>query len=130
MPKKPTTKTNPTTKKRLIIGLSVLLALILLDLSPFGGNIRFYTTWVNCGGKPVQLQSWGGMAWYEESPTFTPFLRNQSWLCSPLEAEKHGYSANPNYYEAPELKKHYGEYCVNADSPKSDTAVVFPECGE
>lgn len=81
----------------LVIVTAFITLLILFDLSPFGGNIRFYSKWAECGVKPVQVESLPGRAWYEESPGFIVLFRNQSWYCTSAEAERAGYSANKNY---------------------------------
>lgn len=88
----------------LVVTILVFLT-VLIDLSPVGGNMRFYLKWSACGAKPVQVQSLPGNAWYEDSPTFPLIFRNQSWYCTPIEAEKAGYSAYPNSFSFPHLEK-------------------------
>lgn len=95
---------TPNVHNKLIIIGAVIVAIILFDLSPFGGNIRFYAKWISCGQKPVQIESWGGNKWYEESPAFMPLMRNQSWYCTPIQAERAGYSADEHAYSFPHLK--------------------------
>jgi len=94
-------------KKTIAIAMIAVIAMILIDLSPFGGNIRFYSKWIECGQKPVVGLGSGywnaGVRHYEESSTFKLFLRNQTWYCSPIEAERAGYSANEDYYRTPAL---------------------------
>jgi hypothetical protein len=87
----------------LIVG-AVLLVLILIDLSPLGGNIRFYSKWIECGQRPLITQSWAGVAWYEQDVVFQPILRGDKWFCTPLEAERAGYSANKDEYDFPHLR--------------------------
>lgn len=91
-------------KQKIIWAIVLIIMVLLVDISPVGGNIRFYAKWIECGVKPVQIQSMPGIAWYEESPAFQPVLRNQSWYCTPIEAERNGYSANKNYYDFPSLR--------------------------
>ncbi len=101
MPKEKTTRPNKKTK---FIILAIVTAIILFDLTPFGGNIRFYVKWAQCGSRPVQTASWAGIAWYEPSPFFA-IWRGQAWYCTPIEAERAGYSANEDRYEFPHLKE-------------------------
>lgn len=100
----------------LVIVTAFIALLILFDLSPFGGNIRFYSKWAECGVKPVQVDSkpGGGIVWYEESPAFITIFRNQSWKCTPVEAERAGYSANEHYYSTPGLD------AIGEKSPRSN----------
>ena len=101
------------TKKRrlgLVVGIVVILFL-LFDITPFGGNIRFYSTWMACGAKPVRVASapGSGVIWYEETAPFEPvrFLY-QKYYCTPLEAEQAGYSADQNSYTFPHLNGENG----------------------
>ena len=96
-------------RKHTIIGVVVfIILLVLIDLSPFGGNIRFYSKWIDCGQKPLIGIGSGFMnvnaQHYHEAETFQIGLRNQNWYCTPIEAERAGYSANKNSYEFPNLK--------------------------
>lgn len=85
--------------------IGAVIVLLLLDLTPFGGNITFYSKWIECGQKPVELRSKPGLAWYVQSSSFEPFrLGYTNYICTPLQAEQAGYSANPNSYEFPNLK--------------------------
>ena len=95
-------KTQKSSKKTFIIVAVMVLALILIDFSPAGGNIRFYAKWIECGGRPVQTASWKGIAWYEPAPVFA-LVRSKQWFCTPLQAEQAGYSANSQAYEFPHL---------------------------
>lgn len=92
----------------IIVGALVILV-ILFDLTPFGGNVRFYTTWIGCGQKPVATSGSGYMNsgainYYEPSP-FPGIHPTIDYFCTPLEAEKAGYSASPNQYEFPHLRQ-------------------------
>ncbi len=89
--------------KKLIIALVMIGVVILFDLTPLGGNIRFYTKWLTCGSRPVEVNSLPGIAWYEESPVFQLAFRNQSWYCTPIEAERAGYSASSNNHTYPHM---------------------------
>lgn len=97
-------------KHKILISVIVLLLLILLfDLSPFGGNIRFYAKWAECGQKPISSD----VSWYFEpsipsyvtSPTFSLMRMSPVYFCTPLEAEQADYSANPTEYYFPHLKQ-------------------------
>lgn len=89
-------KTNMTKKRKilLIIGISLIGLLLLYDLSPFGGNIRFYATWVACGQRPVEGHEdfSGREKYYWESASFSPIRFGQpKYFCTPNEAEQAGY---------------------------------------
>ena len=98
-----------TTKKgkKIFIIASILLGLILFDLfTPFGGNIRFYSTWISCGQKPVRerMGIWRTVESYETSPAFGAFFGNLTeYYCSPIEAERAGLSADIERYSYPHL---------------------------
>ncbi|AHB42228.1 hypothetical protein RAAC3_TM7C00001G0371 [Candidatus Saccharibacteria bacterium RAAC3_TM7_1] len=96
-------------RRALIISLVVLVALIAFDISPFGGNARFYATWIGCGDKPVATEGSGylnsGAIHYYEPSSFPGLHPTIEYFCTPLEAEKAGYSASPNQYEFPHLQQ-------------------------
>jgi len=82
--------------RRLII-IATLMSLVLFDLSPFGGNIRFYAKWIECGQKPVRLTSapGAGMVWYETSPSFEPIrFGNYTYFCTASQAKAAGYASS------------------------------------
>lgn len=88
----------------------VVLAIILIYLlSPLSGQVQFYSKWIKCGQKPVAKAGPGiggaGAVYYREVATINPIRYIQEYYCSPLDAEKAGISADPNYYEFPELEK-------------------------
>ncbi len=102
-------KPNKGNRTKAII-LSVVVGLFLLyDLSGVGGNIQFYATWAFCGQKPVRVYESGlfnvNTPSYVYPPSFTlePRLSIQ-YYCSPIEAERAGYSAISEKYEFPHLK--------------------------
>lgn len=89
-------KTNMTKKRKilLIIGISLIGLLLLYDLSPLGGNIRFYVTWIACGQRP--LEGYGGFEngrkYYWETESFKPIRFGQpEYFCTSSEAEQAGY---------------------------------------
>lgn len=97
-------------KAHLIVTAAVILAAVLVafELSPFGGNVRFYAKWAECGSKPIagggELALGQEVISYKESPAFQPLRFIQpEYFCTPLEAELAGYSANPNSYEFPNI---------------------------
>lgn len=102
---------EPSTKNRnRVVIIGVLLALVLaFDLTPFGGNIRFYAKWVECGQKPVGTRGSGflnaGAVHYVEPPVLALGRPYDKYFCTPLEAEQAGYSANPHTYEFPHITK-------------------------
>lgn len=93
-----------------VIVVSILVGLFLLyDLSGIGGNIQFYTTWVFCGQKPVRIYESGffnaNTPSYAYTPSLTlrPRLSNQ-YYCSPIDAERAGYSVSSEKRDLPHLK--------------------------
>ena len=103
--------------------LSVVVGLFLIyDLSGFGGNMQFYTTWVFCGQKPVRTYESGlfnaDTPRYVYPPSFTLKPRMANWYyCSPLDAERAGYSASIEQYEFPHLRA-AGEFGRGIDREK------------
>ena len=96
-------------KKKVLIIICIVAAWLVFDLSGFGGNIRFYAKWIECGQKPVITNpesdfGGGSVQDYAAAPTFRLIRMKPYQYCTPLEAEQAGYSANPNYYESPHLK--------------------------
>ena len=100
---------NRFTKKQKtwIIIAGVLLALALTYDFYVADNIRFYANWVRCGQKPVGTAGKGffgsGVPHYIDQPLISGFRDVIDYKCSPLEAERAGYSANPEVYEMPHL---------------------------
>lgn len=98
-------------RRRTVIIMAIIVALLVIfDLSPFGGNARFYATWIGCAQKPVaaggELTLGSNLLHYKEPAVFQPvrFLQPE-YFCTPLEAEQAGYSASPTQYEFPHLKR-------------------------
>lgn len=94
---------------RWVIIVVVLLAVIVaFDLSPIGGNTRFYSKWVECGQKPVASDVSLNVGAHPPSYTIPPNIAvirlSPTYFCTPLEAEQAGYSANSDRYEFPHLK--------------------------
>ncbi len=103
-------KKDEQRKAHLIVTAVVILVatLIVFELSPFGGNARFYAKWVECGRKPMagggELALGQEVISYKEPSAFQPLRFIQpEYFCTPLEAELAGYSANPNRYEFPNI---------------------------
>lgn len=88
---------------KLVIAVLLLVVILLFDLSPFGGNIKFYSKWIECGRKPVvgETAIGGGVSWYETPSSFQPVrpLSSQKYFCTPQQAEQAGYSSSPDIYE-------------------------------
>ena len=97
-------------KTELKVALVVFLVLwLIFDISGFGGNIRFYAKWIECGDKPyIANPTWrmaGAPMYYGKADTFSLIRGSRDMFCTPLEAEQAGYSANPNVYDFPHIKK-------------------------
>ncbi len=102
-------KSKRTVKQKiwwaLILFISFTALIILVDQTPYGGQIEFYSKWGGCGTKPLREPAhFDSMRYYEESPNIDLFrLRPQAYFCTPLEAEEAGYSANKTEYIFPHL---------------------------
>ena len=92
-------------KKTVITVLVLVIVVLLLDQTLLGGNTKYYTKWASCGSQPVQIQSLPGISWYEETDPSPSILRNTSLYCTPIEAERAGYSASRNELSFPNLEK-------------------------
>ena len=108
MVKKKKEKSRFTKKQKTwitIVGISLALALVY-DFY-VADNIRFYANWVRCGQRPVGTAGKGflgsGVPHYIDQPLISGFRDVIDYKCSPLEAERAGYSANPEVYEMPHL---------------------------
>lgn len=90
-----TKKGNPqkSIKKQLVIVIIILLV-VLFDMTPYGGNIVFYSKWIQCGRRPVQVASAPGSAWSEEAPLFA-VPRTQVLYCTSAQAASNGYDGAP-----------------------------------
>ena len=96
--------------RKVFILVGIFLAWLVFDLSGFGGNIRFYAKWIECGQKPVITNpepdfGGGSVQDYGPAPTFQLIRMAHYQYCTPLEAERAGYSASPSRYEFPHLNE-------------------------
>ena len=96
----------------LTVVIALLIFIILLDLTPLGGNWKLYANWIRCGQKPVATNlEWevaGSVPSYGEPPLID-LLRGSDYYCTPLEAEKAGYSASSMQYQFPALEAERGK---------------------
>ena len=102
------TKHKRLSKKILKYILVCLLILMSYDVV-MGGNIRFYGKWISCGQKPLTGKGSGymnvGAPHYIESPTIDALRSYPDLFCTPIEAERAKYSADPNRYDFPYLRE-------------------------
>ena len=105
------------TKKTLVKVVAVLVVLggiFLLDiLTPFGGNVHFYSEWMRCGERPYESKTYlgGHIEFYQKAPIVSVLRGNTTkYYCTPLEAERAGLSADPQRYEFPHLETEEGSY--------------------
>lgn len=97
---------NTKGRRLVLVFVIIFIPLVLFDLSPFGGGIKFYSKWIECGKKPVKTAGAPGIIWYEEPNSFDVVRSGyQTYYCSPLQAEQAGYSANSSSYVFPNLHK-------------------------
>lgn len=97
-------------KKVSIVLAVILVLLVLFDFTPFGGSIRFYAKWIECGNRPMTISGSGylnaGVSHYYPAPVISLTRgSNRPYFCTALEAEQAGYSANEHVYSFPELNK-------------------------
>lgn len=89
-----------------ILLLIVMLGLVY-DLVGLGGNVRFYTKWIQCGNRPIVAdQSLGfgaSVPNYANSPVLSLLRMSPEQFCSPRDAELAGYSASRQSHEYPHL---------------------------
>ncbi|MEO8691478.1 MAG: hypothetical protein ABI397_01690 [Candidatus Saccharimonas sp.] len=100
---------NKALKRTAIVVGVVLALLIIIDLTPFGGNIAAYTKWAQCGHRPVGTSFGGaftnGLPYYTEAEDFGLFRGATPYFCTPMDAERAGYSTNEDHYDFPNLPK-------------------------
>ena len=94
-------------RAKLIAWAIVAVLLVANDLFLFGGNIKFYAKWVECGQKPVStgITFVGRVPNYITPPSIEFFRLQPKYFCTPLQAEQAGYSASPHQYEFKYLPK-------------------------
>lgn len=101
------TARNKKRRRKAIIICCTAVVLVLVDVySVFGGQIKFYTMWIQCGTKPVEIHvNLGGHIEYHRlSPSFSLYRGNQKpYFCNAKEAELAGYSAVDDRYYFPLL---------------------------
>ena len=112
MVKPKTTNTNKEKQRKkkwrvYAISLSVIFVILLTYDVLIGGNIRYYSKLVDCGEAPlVGRHPYKNVPVYEKSSVSPdPFRLMPDYFCTPLEAEQAGYSATPDSYNFPNLKK-------------------------
>lgn len=100
-----------TKKDALIAVCGALVILLLLDLSPLGGNVFFYVKWAQCGSRPLATSMGSGLGfgavgvpyYFVDTKDFG-FVRNvMPHFCTAKEAEQAGYSADSKNYDFPHL---------------------------
>lgn len=99
-------KMKQYTKKtrRLILSLAIILPLLLLWEIKVSRNVEFYISWAICGEKPVATHhGYKSHSYYEESSSRPQLIRTDMY-CTPLEAERAGYSASKSSYDRPNLR--------------------------
>lgn len=93
-------------KRFYIISVCAVVLLLLLE----AGNVVFYSTWVTCGSKPVVADNSlhidaSQPKWYGEASNLDLFRSMRTYFCTPLDAERAGYSASSTEYIFPNLEK-------------------------
>lgn len=106
-------------KKGALTAISgILLAVVLLDFTPLGGNIVATYNLVKCGGTAYRTPAFAYGAQvpsYEKlEPRLSFFQGYPKYFCTPEQAERAGYSADPKMYDFPHLPKSEWESAVEA----------------
>lgn len=100
-------------EKNYFIVLGILLSVVVVYDFVLPRNISFYAKWVSCGQRPVGSRGSGlfnvGVPHYEKVELLRILHGHIDYYCTPLEAERAGYSANPEVFDYPHLKA-IGEY--------------------
>lgn len=95
--------------KILVIAILILVSIVIVDIkTPFGGNLLFYSKWIQCGERPYRKTGLpgAGLQAYEKAPIILPWRgMGQDYYCTALEAEKDGLSSDPHVFSFPELEK-------------------------
>lgn len=100
-------RTNVTARKLLkVVGIFLCIVLVI-DLTPLGGNIPMYINAIRCGHLPLQdeVMYTGQIPHYGQAPTFDILRGYGKYYCTPEEAERAGLSADERYYSFPHLPK-------------------------
>ena len=95
-------------KKDVLIAVGgAVVVLILVDLTPIGGNTISLVNHIRCGGGAYRTPvfAYGYSVPSYEKVDFRPglFQGYPSYFCTPEEAERAGYSADPKMYKFPHL---------------------------
>lgn len=112
-------------KKDILIAIGgVFLVLILLDLTPLGGNIVATYNLVKCGGTAYRTPAFAYGAQvpsYEKlEPRLSFFQGYPKYFCTPEQAERAGYSADPKKYEFPHLSESEWDSAIDASKNLSE----------
>ncbi len=133
MAKRRAKKRNRIVKYTLITFASIIGLIVVLDLTPFGGTMKYYATWHRCGQMPVVIGGSGfwntGVSHYYTPSSVAIFPGAKTYFCTAFDAEKHGYSASPKVYDFPVLRAH-DALCKKPTDPDSETAAIFSPCKE
>ena len=104
-------RAKPHSKKPFIIIISIAIGIatiVLFDMfTPvWGGQIKYYGKWIDCGQRPQQENGWtvGHIEYHILSPAFSIWRSNHTnYYCTAKEAEKAGLSNSPDTYDFPNL---------------------------
>lgn len=94
--------------RAVIISIIVVVFLVLADIfTPiWGGQVKFYAKWIECGRLPVEETGlWAhNIEFYKSAQRLNLFRSNDTkYFCTEKEAELSGLSSNPNSYDFPHL---------------------------
>ena len=87
-------KMSPNKRAFILVGV-VLFVIVTVDLTPLGGNIRYYHKINQCGNTPyiTHFSFRTNRLYYQKDTSKFEILRGfKTYYCSPLEAEKAGGS--------------------------------------
>lgn len=135
-PNKYFTPWSPRAKKILkYVSLGLLVLIIFVTLAfdlLFTHNMQLYAKWAQCGNKPyVTTRGFGVIPYYYIPPSHPEtrvLTRGTHMYCTPLEAEKAGYSSWPDSWYMPHRWEAEGR--EPSEPPKGYTGTLEGTAGD
>lgn len=94
--------------------VSSVSLILIYDILMIGGNIAFYSKWIECGNKPLSVGiSVKGPEFYEESAPVSLARFDNRFFCTPRDAERSGFSSSEDRYSFPNLSKEEARQVMN-----------------
>lgn len=92
----------------IVVVMVIMTPIIAYDLI-LGGNMQFYSKWIQCGQRPQEtdVTLGQGLPTYSEGRLFAMW-REHEFYCTPLEAERDGKSTSSGQWSQPHLDAELG----------------------